>query len=139
MQSLYIISGVKIIYFIRKNIYEKIIGNLSKNNWEKVYANILCEIVMFLNALNGDYINTIFIEIEKSNVSINSSDAFEMMMAQVEYLKKRDLIYFSSIYKLILEQTEENILLIIDEIDAFLHPKWQQDIVTYIIRWINEG
>lgn len=227
----------KSIYFIRKNIYEKIIGNLSKNNWEKIYANILCEIVMFSNALNGDYINTNFIEIEKNNISINSSKAFEMMMAQVENLKKRDLIgrirnverldmkiiddfldnaeeivpplvktkwfkqvenfknlyqskkkylkipdkidcgytelieilleehykntsfwnrmirvipspmssgetalinIFSSIYKLILEQTEKNILLIIDEIDAFLHPKWQQDIVTHIIRWINE-
>lgn len=46
---------------------------------------------------------------------------------------------FSSIYKVMKEQTEGNILLIIDEIDAYLHPKWQQNILTHIVRWINES
>ena len=29
--------------------------------------------------------------------------------------------------------------MIIDEIDAFLHPEWQQHILTHITRWLNES
>ncbi|HBA69943.1 MAG TPA: hypothetical protein DCZ40_11395, partial [Lachnospiraceae bacterium] len=47
----------KSVYFIRKNIYENILVNLSGNNWEMLYANIVCEIALFLNLFNGDYIN----------------------------------------------------------------------------------
>lgn len=228
----------KSVYFIRKNIYEHIIQNLSRNNWEKIYANILCEIVLFLSVFNGQYINVDFAEIEKNYYHIDTSEAFKTIMNQVEDSKKKDLIcrirsvkdldlkifedffnytkemalplletkwykqvkyfkdlyeknyqflripdhldcgycklidilldeyyndetfwhrmikiipnpmssgemalinIFSSIYKLLLNQTEGNILLIIDEIDAFLHPKWQQDILTHIVRWINEN
>ena len=34
---------------------------------------------------------------------------------------------FSLIYKVMMGETEGSILLIVDEIDAFLHPKWQPD------------
>lgn len=44
---------------------------------------------------------------------------------------------FSSIYKVMLGETEGNILLIVDEIDAFLHPKWQQDILMRMVEWMN--
>ena len=47
---------------------------------------------------------------------------------------------FSALYSALAERnTCDNILLIIDEIDAFLHPKWQQDILTHITKWINES
>lgn len=228
----------KSICFIRKNIYENIIIKLSKNNWEKIYVNFLCEIVMFLNVFNGDYKHVDFMEIEKEHYNINSIGAFELIMNQVEDSEKKDLIYrirniekvdikilddflnvikniepelskskwckqveyfrtiyekeyqymkipnqidcgysefievllnehyndesfwnrmikiipnpissgegaiiniFSSIYKIISRKTEGNILLLLDEIDAFLHPRWQQNILTHIVRWINEG
>lgn len=227
----------KSICFIRKNIYENIIIKLSKNNWEKIYVNFLCEIVMFLNVFNEDYKHVDFMEIEKEHYNINSIDAFELIMNQVEDSEKKDLIYrirniekvdikilddflnvikniapelskskwckqveyfrtiykkeyqymkipnqidcgysefievllnehyndesfwnrmikiipnpissgegaliniFSSIYKIISRKTEGNILLLLDEIDAFLHPRWQQNILTHIVRWINE-
>lgn len=44
---------------------------------------------------------------------------------------------FSSIYKVMMDETEGSILLIVDEIDAFLHPKWQQDILMCMTEWIN--
>lgn len=46
---------------------------------------------------------------------------------------------FATVYSALKENTSRSILLILDEIDAFLHPKWQQDILTYITRWINES
>lgn len=45
----------------------------------------------------------------------------------------------STVYRAMKMHTSSSILLIIDEIDAFLHPKWQQDILTHITRWINES
>ncbi|MHC1683155.1 MAG: AAA family ATPase [Clostridiaceae bacterium] len=45
----------------------------------------------------------------------------------------------ATVYSALKKKTSGSILLIIDEIDAFLHPKWQQDILTYITRWINES
>lgn len=46
---------------------------------------------------------------------------------------------FSTVYSALKKETSGSILLIIDEIDAFLHPKWQQDILTHITGWINES
>lgn len=46
---------------------------------------------------------------------------------------------FSTVYRAMKMHTSSSILLIIDEIDAFLHPRWQQTILTHITRWINES
>lgn len=46
---------------------------------------------------------------------------------------------FANLYSAINKKTSGSILLIIDEIDAFLHPEWQQYILTHITRWINES
>lgn len=46
---------------------------------------------------------------------------------------------FATVYSALKKNTSGSILLILDEIDAFLHPKWQQDILTHITRWINES
>jgi predicted ATPase len=46
---------------------------------------------------------------------------------------------FSTVYRAMKMHTSTSILLIIDEIDAFLHPRWQQTILTHITRWINES
>lgn len=226
----------KSVYFIRKNIYENILVNLSGNNWEMLYANIVCEIALFLNLFNGDYINTDFDIIEKNYQDIKSMAAFHTMMNQIDDSDKKELVIrirgisgldieilddffkivdgkepvlrdtqwyqqikafrfmyesrygsleipnkvngehmelidilmkeyknpesfwgrmfkvipnpmssgevaliniFSSIYKVMLDETEGNILLIVDEIDAFLHPKWQQDILVRMVEWMN--
>lgn len=227
----------KSVYFIRKNIYDNIIKFLQSNNWKKIYANIVCEIIMFMNVLNGDHKNIDFDKIEANTCSLEKTDGFEVIMNQIPDSKKKELIrkirdisdidisvlddffeiyekeptlkesqwfyqvkafksayekeynylklpekindghlklieillnehqnpetfwwrmlriipnpmssgeaalinIFSTIYKVMTEQTEGNILLIIDEIDAYLHPKWQQSILTNIVRWINES
>lgn len=46
---------------------------------------------------------------------------------------------FATVYSALKKETSGSILLIIDEIDAFLHPKWQQDILTHITGWINKS
>lgn len=46
---------------------------------------------------------------------------------------------FATVYSALKKKTSGSILLIIDEIDAFLHPEWQQNILTHITRWINES
>lgn len=46
---------------------------------------------------------------------------------------------FATVYRALKERTSESIMLILDEIDAFLHPEWQQKIMTYLTRWINES
>lgn len=226
----------KSVYFIRKNIYDNIIRFLQSNGWKKIYANIVCEIIMFMNVLNGDHRNIDFDEIETNACYLKKTDGFEVIMNQIPESKKKELIYkirnvtnidlsiiddffeiyeeephlketqwfyqikgfiseyknhrnlifperihdghwelieillntyqdpetfwwrmlriipnpmssgevaliniFSSIYKVMTEQTEGSILLIVDEIDAYLHPKWQQSILTHIVKWINES
>ncbi len=226
----------KSVYFIRKNIYENILSNLPGNNWEMLYANIVCEIALFLNLFNGDNINVDFDEMEKNYQDIKSMGAFRTIMSQIADSDKKELVIkirgisdldikilhdffgivdrkepilkdtqwyqqikafrlmyesrygnleipnrvngkhtelidilmkeyrnpesfwgrmfkvmpnpmssgevaliniFSSIYKVMLDETEGSILLIADEIDAFLHPKWQQDILMCMTEWIN--
>lgn len=46
---------------------------------------------------------------------------------------------FASVNSALRKKTSGSILLILDEIDAFLHPKWQQEILTHITEWINES
>lgn len=46
---------------------------------------------------------------------------------------------FATVYSALKRKTSGSLLLVMDEIDAFLHPKWQQEILTYITRWINES
>lgn len=226
----------KSVYFIRKNIYENIIANLTGDNWGMLYANIVCEIALFLNLFNGDNINVDFDEMEKNYQDIKSMAAFHTIMNQIDDSDKKELVIrirgisgldieilddffeivdgkepvlrdtqwyqqikafrfmyesrygsleipdrvngehtelmnilmkeyrnpesflgrmfkvtpnpmssgevaliniFSSIYKSMLDETEGNLLLIVDEIDAFLHPKWQQDILMRMVEWMN--
>ena len=82
----------KSVYFIRKNIYENIIKFLQNDNWKKIYANILCEIIMFMNVLNGDHKNIDFDEIEMNACSIEKTDGFEVIMNQIPDLRKKELI-----------------------------------------------
>jgi predicted ATPase len=44
--------------------------------------------------------------------------------------------YFHDALKKIKKRS--SVLLIIDEIDAYLHPRWQQKIIEYLIEWIKE-
>lgn len=46
---------------------------------------------------------------------------------------------FATVFSAMKKKTSKSILLVIDEIDSFLHPKWQQEILTYITEWINES
>ena len=46
---------------------------------------------------------------------------------------------FATVYSALKKNTSGNILLLIDEIDAFLHPIWQQEILTHITEWINQS
>ncbi len=82
----------KTVYFIRKNIYENILVNLSGNNWEKLYANIVCEIALFLNLFNCDNINVDFDEMEKNYQDIKSMGAFRTMMSQIADSDKKELV-----------------------------------------------
>lgn len=229
------------VMFIRKNIYEHLLEKFKTNHWEQIYLNILCEIVLFLNKFNAGYVNVDFNILEKENIKIESEDALEMILGQIEdndenkikkelikrirnvqkvdldiiedFIKLQDknmqilkharwykqiqnflqdyesiknieiaqtidygytalieliikeynnmeTVYgrmlnivpqpmssgeaaminiFATVYSALKENTSGSILLILDEIDAFLHPKWQQDILTHITRWINES
>jgi len=229
------------VMFIRKNIYENIESHFKKNHWEKMYLNILCEIVLFLNMFTSGYKNIDFEVLEKDHISLSSEKAFRKILGQIadndENTPKKELIrrirkvqgielnlikefielkdgnmqllretmwyrqvknflndyntianieiaqtinsgftplieliikhynneetvygrmlsiipppmssgevaminIFATVYSALKEKTSGSILLIIDEIDAFLHPKWQQDILTHITRWINES
>lgn len=229
------------VLFIRKNIYDHIIVNFRGNYWEQIYANLLCEIVLFLNVFNGDYRNVKFDVLDEASNSIKSDKALESLFLQIqdseEKLAKKELIrkirnvetvdldilrefislsdgnsrilsstlwyqqvlnflesyndtkkiqinrtidlgcvelieflvnhnenvetiygrmlnvkpmpmssgeialinIFSAIYTALNTYTSDSILLIIDEFDAFLHPKWQQEILMHITKWINES
>lgn len=229
------------VTFIRKNIYEHITGNFKKDHWEQMYANILCEIVLFLNMFNSGYKNVDFDVLEEEHTQIDTEEAFERILGQIkdneenapkkelirrirnvqgvdlgiikEFIELRDgniqvlrdstwykqvhnfledynnvkdiainktinyeftslielivdqynnkeTVYgrminiipqpmssgevaliniFAAIYSALKMETSGSILLMIDEIDAFLHPKWQQDILSHITRWINQS
>lgn len=229
------------VIFIRKNIYEHLVGYFKKYHWEQMYLNILCEIVLYLNMFNSGYKNVDFEILEKKYIELESEEALDTVLNQIpddnEIIPKKELIrkirnvqkvdlsiikdffelqdknmivlqdsmwykqvqkffddyntikniaidktvnfgfkslveliikyyddqeavygrmlsfipepmssgetalinIFATIYSALKERTSGSILLIIDEIDAFLHPKWQQDILTHITRWINES
>ncbi len=228
------------VMFIRKNIYEYIALNFGKNYWGKIYVNILCEIVLFLNVFNSGYKNVDFDVLEEEHTKINTDEAFEKILGQIEdnekntpkkelirrirnvqdidlniirefnqlkdgtievlrdvawykqvqnfladydsikdieiqktinfgfkplieliinHYNNKETVYgrmiqivpqpmssgevaliniFATVYSAMNKKTSGSLLLILDEIDAFLHPKWQQDILTYITSWINE-
>lgn len=229
------------VMFIRKNIYEYIALNFGKNYWGKIYVNILCEIVLFLNVFNSGYKNVDFDVLEEEHTKINTDEAFEKILGQIEdnekntpkkelirrirnvqdidlniirefnqlkdgtievlrdvawykqvqnfladydsikdieiqktinfgfkplieliinHYNNKETVYgrmiqivpqpmssgevaliniFATVYSAMNKKTSGSLLLILDEIDAFLHPKWQQDILTYITSWINES
>lgn len=229
------------VLFIRKNIYENIECHLKKNHWEQMYLNILCEIVLFLNLFTSGYKNVDFEVLEQEYISINTEEALEKILGQIEdnventpkkelirrirniqkidlsiirefielkdgnmqvlresiwymqvqnflddyntvanieiaqtinfgftqlieiiinHYNNKETVYgrmlsiipqpmssgevaminiFATVYSALKKKTSESLLLIIDEIDAFLHPKWQQDILTHITSWINES
>lgn len=231
----------KAVMFIRSHIYEHIIGNFKNSNWEQMYVNILCEIVLFLNMFNSEDKHVDFDVLEKEHIDINTNEAFEGMLGQIkddeenspkknlitrirnvkhvdldiikEFIKlcddnmqvlksstwykqvenfledydkikdikieqsindkftelnkliidqynNKETVYgrmlnvipqpmssgevaminiFAAVYSVMEKKTSGSLLLIIDEIDAFLHPKWQQDILTYITSWINKS
>lgn len=229
------------VMFIRKNIYEHLAERFKGNQWEEIYLNILCEIVLFLNQFNGEYINVSFEVFEEENINIGSEEALEKVLGKIsdsdENKPKKELIrrirnvqcvdldiitdftalqdnnmlvlketrwykqvqnfgaeynriksievnqtidygftqlieliidsyndkdkvygrmfsivpqpmssgesaminIFATVYSALKKNTSGSILLILDEIDAFLHPKWQQEILMHITRWINES
>ena len=54
-------------------------------------------------------------------------------MSRIYFLSKIKDYFKDKGYKL-----RENILLLIDEIDLYLHPAWQQKIITTLINELNE-
>lgn len=224
----------KSVFVIRKIIYEKIIKDIGVDIYGKIYANILCEIILFLNLFTGECLNRLFKMIEKGVIShanaydleniLQQSDEKEFIMKiynigevditlldeffnitekkgcilkqtvwyeQIKKFKEQYMLMgkkgipniiddgyieiiqilldshdkgktvwwrmlkiipspvssgemaliniFASVYQLKKRNTDNNILFILDEIDAYLHPKWQQEVLTHIIRWINEN
>lgn len=221
------------VYFIKENIYDKLYETIGKNNWEKIYINILCEIVLFYilqqkqecidkaasetgndfksekayrivaESINDFEKGKIFARIKntkKLDISIVSdfleccekqepkladtqwyhqvkkfykeyntfklpdkinygySDVIAKLLADHEnpesYFRRMIKInthpvssgemalinIFASLYNVMTDTTtEDNILLLLDEIDAFLHPRWQQRILTHLTGWINEN
>lgn len=222
------------VYFIRENIYGKLCETIGKNNWEKFYINILCEIVLFYilqqkqecidkaeSETRSDFKSEKAYKIIAEE-SINDSEK-RQMLARIKNTKKIDISIlrdfleccekqdtkladtqwyhqvkkfykeyntfelpdiidygysvliaklladceetgsyfkrmikinthpvssgemaliniFSSLYKVMTNHTmEDNILLFLDEIDAFLHPRWQQRILLHLTSWINEN
>ena len=224
----------KSVFVIRKIFYEKIIKDIGTDIYGKIYANILCEIILFLNLFTGECINRLLKMVEKSFINHINADDLEDILQQLDekefimkiynikevditlldeffnIIDKKDGILkqtvwyeqikkfkeqymhickigipniigdgygelieilldshdkgrtvwwrmlkiipspvssgemaliniFASVYQLKKRNTDHNLLLILDNIDAYLHPKWQQEILTHIIRWINEN
>lgn len=223
----------KYVYFIRENIYDKLYENIGRNNWEKIYINILCEIVLFyILQQKREYIDKV---IKETQCILKGEKAYEMVKDQIDDLWKKEIFarirntvkpdlsilkdflercekqdfklantkwyyqvrkfyreyntfkipdtidygwdkltaklledyknsesylrrmlkinthpvssgemalinIFASLYNVMVDtSTEDNILLFLDEIDAFLHPRWQQKILSHLTRWINEN
>lgn len=221
------------VYFIRENIYDKLYETIGKNNWEKIYINILCEIILFYilqqkqecidkaaSETRSDFKSEKAYKIVAE--SINDSEK-RQMLERIKNTKKLDISIlrdfleccekqdskladthwyhqvkkfykeyntfklpdiidfgysdliaklladhenqesyfrrmikinthpvssgemaliniFSSLYNVMINRTtEDNILLFLDEVDAFLHPRWQQKILSHLTNWINEN
>ena len=221
------------VYFIRENIYDKLYETIGKNNWEKIYINILCEVVLFyilqqkqehidkviketLCTLKGEKAyeivkdqiddpwkkaifarirNTVKLDLSILNDFLERCEKQDFKLADTQWYHQVKKFYkeyntfelpdiidygypdlitklltdykepesyfrrmikintrpvssgemaliniFSSLYKVMTNRsTENNILLFLDEIDAFLHPRWQQKILLHLTRWINEN
>lgn len=124
--------------------YEKL-HNLATSTWYKQVENFL-----------EDYDKIKRIEIEQT-INYGFTPLIELI---IEQYNNKETIYgrmisiipqpmssgevaliniFATVYSAMNKETSGSVLLIADEIDAFLHPKWQQDILTHITRWINES
>lgn len=108
-----------------------------KNFWEN-YNTI--KDIEIAQTINDGYTKLIELIIKNYN---NGDTVFGRMISIVPQPMSSGEVaminIFATVYSALRKETSGSILLIIDEIDAFLHPKWQQDILTYITRWINES
>lgn len=105
-----------------KENYEKIckIEIKPKNNSQSIpLMNLLAEHYHDVKQVYGRMMNVILQRISSG----------EMAMIQI----------FASLVSAAQKHTSNNILLIVDGIDAFLHPKWQQEILFYMTEWMNKS
>lgn len=123
----------------------KKIGILSTSTWYKQVKNfsICCHNIKDIEIsqiVDYGYINLIELIIDQyNNLDTVYGRMINIMPQPMSSGEKALINLFATVYLAMKEETSGSVLLMVDEIDAFLHPKWQQEILTHITRWINES
>lgn len=126
----------------------KDISNLKTSNWYKQVENFLGYFLEYekhtINIKNNNK-NYRYIKLDEliidqyNNLDTVYGRMINIMPPPMSSGEKALINIFATVYLAMKEETSGSILLMVDEIDAFLHPKWQQEILTHITRWINES
>lgn len=131
-------------HFIKTVNTCKEIGILSTSTWYKQVKNfsICCPNIKDIKIdqiVDYRYINLIELIINQyNNLDTVYGRMINIMPQPMSSGEKALINLFATVYLAMKEETSGSVLLMVDEIDAFLHPKWQQEILTHITRWINE-
>ena len=124
-EKAYFQNAIKEINIIKRNNFEKN-GNCYTENI-KTFWNFIKNFISNETSFLLKYIHIL------DEYTSSGERAILNFMSRIYFLSKISKYFKDKNYKL-----RENILLLIDEIDLYLHPAWQQKIITTLINELNE-
>ena len=124
-EKAYFQNAIKEINIIKRNNFEKN-GNCYTENI-KTFWNFIKNFISNETSFLLKYIHIL------DEYTSSGERAILNFMSRIYFLSKIKDYFKDKGYKL-----RENILLLIDEIDLYLHPAWQQKIITTLINELNE-
>ena len=124
-EKVYFQNAIKEIDKIKRKSFEKN-GNCYTENM-KTFWNLIKKFVSNETSFVLKYIHIL------DEYNSSGERAILNFMSRIYFLSKISTYFKDKNYKL-----RENILLLIDEIDLYLHPAWQQKIITTLINELNE-
>lgn len=151
-KSLKLFEELYLKNFEEENLINELNERLFSTNDEDIFKTIINEIT---NIEKVVYHNTIQIDISNPKLEKLLSNIHRGFF-DIEFLKKHnnDEIYFSDLssgeqklvlifsrifylFRKLFTNRENDILLFLDEIEAYLHPKWQKNLLSYILIFIK--
>ena len=124
-EKAYFQNAIKERNIIKRNNFEKN-GNCYTENI-KTFWNFIKNFISNETSFLLKYIHIL------DEYTSSGERAILNFMSRIYFLSKISKYFKDKNYKL-----RENILLLIDEIDLYLHPAWQQKIITTLINELNE-
>ena len=128
----YFLTAIEEIYHFKKLLKSKK-RNFQYNADTKSYEVSLDVLSQYLYELRKKKYSFILKYISVENLQMSSGErALLNMLSRLYFLSKINDYYTSNLYNL-----HKNVLLLIDEVDLYLHPEWQRKIIFNIVEELS--